>query len=356
MKRNFFIKNCIDFSVNINNNVGNAIQKINKGGFQICLVFNDQNYLEGIITDSDLRRGILNGISKDSKLSEVINYKPIKINEILSEEKIYRLMVKNHIFHIPLVDENNKFKGIFISNNLIEENFINETFFILAGGKGLRMRPLTKKLPKPMLHISGKPMIELIINNAKEFGFRNFVLSIGYLGEVIKEYFGNGDKFGINISYIQEEKPLGTAGSLAYLDKDLLTDYVFITNGDVVTSLEYSNMLNFAKYTNADGVIAVKEFALQNPFGVIETKNDNFIGISEKPIYKSTINAGVYVISKSLISSIEKGSYLDMNQLFEKAFNNKKNLKVFALHEDWVDVGRPEDYKKITNLTKANAN
>ncbi|ABO18028.1 nucleotidyltransferase family protein [Prochlorococcus marinus] len=354
MKRNFFIKNCRDFSVNIKDNVGEAIQKINKGGFQICLVFNEQNYLEGIITDSDLRRGILNGVSKSSKLSDVINYQPIKVHEFLSEEKIYRLMIKNHIFHIPLVDENNKFKGIFVSNNLIEESFINETFFILAGGKGLRMRPLTKNLPKPMLHISGKPMIELIINNAKEFGFRNFVLSIGYLGEVIKEYFGNGDKFGINISYIQEEKPLGTAGSLAYLKKDLLTDYVFITNGDVVTSLEYSNMLNFAKYTKADGVIAVKEFGLQNPFGVIETSNDNFIGISEKPIYKSTINAGVYVVSKNLIGLIEKGKHIDMNQLFELGINKKKILKVFALHEEWTDVGRPEDYKRIRNSSKAN--
>tara|TARA_Y100000991_G_C21969755_1_gene348754 strand:+ start:1853 stop:2914 length:1062 start_codon:yes stop_codon:yes gene_type:complete len=353
MIKNLFIKDCKDFSINIEDNVAKAIEKINLGGIQLCLVFNDKESLEGIITDSDLRRGILNGITKNSKVSDVINYHPIKVEGILSEEKIYRIMSKNHIFHLPVVDDKNKFKGIFVSDNLIKENLIEETFFILAGGKGLRMRPLTENLPKPMLHISGKPMIEIIINNAKEYGFRNFVLSIGYLGGIIKEYFGNGEKFGVKISYIEEVKPLGTAGSLSYLDKDHLTEHIFVTNGDVVTNLEYSNMLNFAKDKKCDGLIGIKEFEMKNPFGVIESNNDDLIGILEKPIYKSRINAGVYVISRNLITLINRGCHMDMNELFEKGIQNKKILKVFALHEEWTDVGRPEDYKKIAFQKKS---
>lgn len=352
MKRNIFIRECDLFSINKNDSVEKAIQVINDGGIQICLVFGEDKQFEGIVTDSDLRRGILNGISIKSNVLDVMNCNPIKVKEIFSEDKINTIMMKNHIFHIPVIDEENIFKGLFVSDNLIEENIIEETFFILAGGKGLRMGQLTKNIPKPMLSISGKPMIELIILNAKEYGFRNFVISIGYLGKVIKDYFGNGEKLGVKISYIEEDKPLGTAGSLSFLKKQQLSDYIFVTNGDVVTNLEYSNMLNFAKDRNCDGVIGVKEYEMKNPFGVIESENGDLIEISEKPTYKSTINAGVYVISRRLIALIKIGEYIDMTDLFERGLANKKNLKVFALHEDWTDVGRPEDYKKVSVIKK----
>ena len=354
MKRNIFIRECDFFSINKNDCVEKAIKVINNGGIQICLVFGEDKQFEGIVTDSDLRRGILNGISTTSNVTDVMNVNPIKVKEILSEEKINNIMMKNHIFHIPVISEENIFKGIFVSDNLIEENLIDEIFFILAGGKGKRMGQLTKNIPKPMLTINGKPMIELIIMNAKEYGFRNFVISIGYLGEVIKDYFGNGEKHGVKISYIEEDQPLGTAGSLSYLKNKELSEYIFVTNGDVVTNLEYSNMLNFAKDRKCDGVIGVKEYEMKNPFGVIESVNGDLVDISEKPTYKSTINAGVYVISKRLISLISIGEYIDMTDLFERGLANKKNLKVFALHEDWTDVGRPEDYKKISLLNKNN--
>jgi len=349
MKRNYLIKECSLFSININENIKNAIEKINKGGIQICLVFCDKNNLKGIITDSDLRRGILNGISQNSNVKDVMNPNPIIINEFFSEEKVFTLMLKHHIFHIPVVDQDKKLKGIFVSENLTEDKIINETFFILAGGKGLRMRPLTDKIPKPMLRISGKPMLEIIINNAINCGFRNFVISIGYLGEVIKDYFGNGDKFGVNISYIQEKKPLGTAGSLSLLKDMQLTDYLFVINGDVITSLEYSNMLDFAKENRCDGVIGVKNHEIRNPFGEVKSNNGNLVDISEKPTYQSTINAGVYIISKKLISFIQKDKYMDMTDLFKKGIKRKSSIKVFAIHEDWNDVGRPEDYKKLNN-------
>ena len=177
----------------------------------------------------------------------LMNSSPIKVNGIFSEEKIYTIMLKNHIFHVPVVNEDDQFEGLFVSENLTEEKVIEETFFILAGGKGLRMRPLTENIPKPMLRINGIPMLEVIIRNAIHYGFRNFIISIGYLGEVIKDYFGNGEKYGVNISYVEEEKPLGTAGSLSLLNDKQLTDYLFVINGDVITSLEYSNMLSFAK-------------------------------------------------------------------------------------------------------------
>ena len=152
-------------------------------------------------------------------------------------------------------------------------------------------------------------MLEVIIRNAIHYGFRNFIISIGYLGEVIKDYFGNGEKYGVNISYVEEEKPLGTAGSLSLLNDKQLTDYLFVINGDVVTSLEYSNMLSFAKEKKCEGVIGVKSFEMVNPFGVIESKNGNLIGIYEKPIYQSTINAEFMLSEINLI--YKKDSYMD---------------------------------------------
>tara|TARA_Y100000589_G_scaffold28724_1_gene23882 strand:- start:8691 stop:9737 length:1047 start_codon:yes stop_codon:yes gene_type:complete len=347
MKRNYLIKDCSIFSIKTRENIKSAIEKINKGGIQICLVLSDKNKFEGIITDSDLRKGILNGISQYSSVKDVMNTNPVTINEFFSEEKIFTIMLKHHIFHIPVIDENKKLKGIFVSENLTEEKILNETFFILAGGKGLRMRPLTEKIPKPMLSISGKPMLEIIINNAINYGFRNFVISIGYLGEVIKDYFGNGAKLGINISYIEEDKPLGTAGSLSLLESSSLTDYLFVINGDVITSLEYSNMLDFAKVEDCDGVMGVKNYEMRNPFGEVRSDNGNLIAISEKPIYQSTINAGVYIISKKLISLLEKDTYMDMTDLFKIGIKRNKVIKVFAIHEEWSDLGRPEDYKKL---------
>jgi NDP-sugar pyrophosphorylase family protein len=212
----------------------------------------------------------------------------------------------------------------------------------MAGGLGKRLRPYTENCPKPMLHVAGKPMLEHIIERARCEGFQNFILAVNYLGNVIEDYFGDGTNLQVSIDYIRESSPLGTAGALALLEQEP-TQPIIVTNGDVLSDINYGEILDFHVRHDAAATMAVRLYEWQHPFGVVQTNGVDIVGFEEKPINRTHINAGIYTLSPKVLKHIKPDTALDMPSLFEDLQAEGKRTVAFPMHEPWLDVGRPDD-------------
>ena len=324
--------------LNYDVSIFNAIKNLERTGLQIVLVVNKKNQFLGTLTDGDIRNGIIKGINLNSKIINLVNKKPIILNEISNYNDALLLMNKKKINHIPIV-KNKKIIGIYTRTDF-QKSFIFEKkniFFIMAGGRGKRLKPLTNKIPKPLLNYKNKKLIEHIIIKANYDGFRHLFISVNYLKEKIISFLKDGKKYNLHINYIKEIKKLGTAGSLFYL-KNKTKLPIIVTNCDIISSIDFSQLLDFHNKQKSDLTVVIKEFKSQNPFGEIKIKKKRIIDIIEKPISLSYINAGIYVISPNLLKYIPKNKYFDMNSLITVL--NKKNKKVipFPITSRWIDV------------------
>jgi len=224
---------------------------------------------------------------------------------------------------------------------------------VMAGGKGSRLLPRTENIPKPMLQVGGMPILEHIIRRARDQGFGTFYISIGYLGHVIEDYFRDGDKLAVDIRYLREGLPLGTAGGLSLLEPSPV-GAVIVTNGDVLTEIDYGSLVDFHLSNHAAATMAVQMHEWQNPFGVVETDGISIINYQEKPFSRSLINAGVYVLEPKVISLINESEDLDMPSLFQRAHGMQFRVIAFPIHEQWIDIGSHRDFNFIENLYKDN--
>lgn len=326
-----------------------AIEAINSSGYQVAIVVDDDMRMQGIVTDSDVRRCILKDIDLDQNVSVVMNRSPLIVSPELDEDDAHRLMVLNHFLHLPVVDGDNSIVGLHIAAQLQCQEERDESLVIMAGGKGKRLLPLTRNIPKPMLPIRGKPMLEHLIEKAKIDGFKRIVISVNYLADMIVDYFGSGSKFGVDITYLREDKPLGTAGALSELPALAKEKPIVVTNADLVTEVSFGELLHQTNINNVDGMMAVRTEVWESPFGVVKTQGGKLISIEEKPTYRQKINAGIYVLTPSLIDLLQKNEYCDMTDLFQMGLDKGLNLGVFALHENWLDIGRPDDFKKANS-------
>ena len=252
-------------------------------------------------------------------------------------------MLINSINQLPIIDRNKKIKGLHILKDFIKSKDIDTPLVIMAGGKGVRLRPLTNNLPKPMLKIKGKPILEWIILNAKKQGFKNIYVMTNYLSHIIKDYFDK-NKFGLNINIIKEKKFYGTFGGI-YLIKNKIKKEFVLTNGDIISDIKFDEILNYHKSNAADATMAVQPYFSEIPFGVVETDGSNIKGIIEKPNQKNYINAGVYVFESKNIKNL-KEEHLDVTDFFKKLIKKKKKITAYALHEDWNDIGIKEKYNE----------
>ena len=258
------------------------------------------------------------------------------------------MMKKNGISQIPIVTENNELIGLEISEDLLpnsSEFYMPNFALLMAGGRGKRLMPITNDCPKPLLPINGKPILEIILEQCIDSGIRNFYISVHYLAEKIINYFGDGSKWNVNIDYIKENKPLGTAGSLKLLPKDF-KEPIIIINGDVLTKTNFKDVLKYHSINSADITICAREHKLESPFGVIEVDGISFKSMIEKPSIKQLVNAGIYVINSSVMEFIKTDEYLDMPELISSCKGNKKNIIVYPIHEFWLDIGKPESLDK----------
>jgi len=342
---------CLSF----NEPFSKALEVLGGGGYQLALIIDEDNKLYAIVTDSDARKAILRNISLDDSVRLVANTHPVVGNINHTQEEANSLMLMHQIFHLPLVDKEGIIEGLYIVPQLLRKEDREELFIIMAGGRGRRLMPLTSELPKPMLKIGEKPLLQIIIEHAKAGGFKHFAISVNYLSHVIIDYFGDGSAFGIDICYLEEKEPLGTAGCLSMLPAGHQGKSMLVTNGDILTDINYGEIINYAQEAYADGVMCVRSHQIQNPYGVVVYEGKQLTGITEKPVYKSYVNAGIYFLKSGLVGLMEKGACCDMTDLFLRGLDYGLDLQIFPLHESWIDIGRPEDYQQalIRNIAKS---
>lgn len=275
-----------------------------------------------------------------------MNSNPIKLIKNGNDKaKLIEIMVENKIHQLPLVDERGKIVGLQTIDELLHFNKRDNLVVIMSGGIGKRLQPLTNDVPKPMLLLGGKPLLEVILEKLHKQGFNRFCFTVGYKAEMIMEYFGDGKKWDVSIDYIHEEKPLGTAGALYVLEnKEKLP--IVVINGDLLTTINFNHFLDFHYKSDADCTMCIREFDYQLPYGVVEIKNNQVTQIQEKPIYKHFVNAGMYVLNPELLKHIPKNEFYLMTQYLEKLVQIGHKVKAFPLIEYWSDIGQLPDYEK----------
>lgn len=326
----------------LNATIGEAIRNLNEVPVKIVLIANEAGMLEGTISDGDIRRGLLKGLVLESPISSVIHRNSLVVPPELARELVLQLMVANKIQQIPVVDERHHIVGLHLWDEITTTPKRPNVMIIMAGGMGKRLHPFTENCPKPMLLIVGKPMLEHIIDRAKQEGFNHFVLAIHYLGRMIEDHFGNGERLGVQIDYLREQTPLGTAGALSLLNPIPTAPFV-VTNGDVITDIRYGELLDFHTRHTATATMAVRVHEWQHPFGVVQTQGVEIVGFEEKPISRSHINAGVYALDPIALSVLSADSHCDMPTLFERLQAKSKRTVAYPMHEPWLDVGRLDD-------------
>ena len=326
----------------LDSTIQQAIANLDQVAIKIVLVVNEAGALLGTISDGDIRRGLLKGLDLSSPIAGIVHHNAFVVPPHIGREMVMQIMTANKILQVPVVDENHHVVGVHLWDEITTPVQRPNIMVIMAGGMGTRLRPYTENCPKPMLPVAGKPMLEHIIERAKLEGFNHFVLAIHYLGHMIEEHFGNGNRLGIQINYLNEKSPLGTAGALALLNP--LPDAPFVvTNGDVVTDIRYGELLDFHIRHAAAATMAVRVHEWQHPFGVVQTNGVEIIGFEEKPIAKSHINAGVYALNPMTMSELSKDERCDMPTLFRRLHEKQIRTVAYPMHEPWLDVGRPED-------------
>ena len=326
--------------------VRQAIRSLDASGLQIVLVLGSDGTLCGTLTDGDIRRGLIRGLDLDSPVESILTHEPLVVPQELTRDTVLQLMQMNKIRQLPVVDMNRRVVGLHIWDDLCRPVSRPNLMVIMAGGQGTRLRPYTENCPKPMLPVGGKPMLEHIIERAKGDGFRRFVISTHYLGQMIQDYFGSGERWGVRIDYLCETSPLGTAGAIGLLAPRPDAPFI-VSNGDVLTDVRYGEMLDFHCRHNAAATMAVRLYEWQHPFGVVHTDGVDIVGFEEKPVAKSHVNAGIYVLEPTIMELLTSGQQCDMPSLFERVRSKRIGRTiVYPMHEPWLDVGREADLHK----------
>lgn len=320
-----------------------AIRNLDESALQIALVVSNDGVLIGTITDGDIRRGLLRGLDLSSSINAIVNRAPLVAPSQMSRDLVLNMMRVNVINALPVLNASRQVVGLHLLNELLAPIQRPNLMVIMAGGQGTRLRPHTENCPKPLLPLGGKPMLEHIIERAKAEGFQHFVLAIHYLGHMIEEYFGDGSRWQVQIDYLREESPLGTAGAIALLSTRPKAPFV-VSNGDVLTDIRYGELLDFHCEHGATGTMAVRLYEWQNPFGVVHINGVDIISFEEKPIVQSHINAGIYVLDPSALDVLTVGMHCDMPTLFTRLQEQAARTIVYPMHEPWLDVGREADY------------
>lgn len=322
-----------------------AIQTIDQGRARIALVVDADGKLLGTVTDGDVRRAIIGHKALTESIAGVMNSQPRTVTHPLDRKKAVALMNQHRVMQIPVVDDLGRVVGIEMLDGAVSEQRHDNWVLLLAGGFGTRLRPLTDSCPKPMLDVGGKPILQSIIESFISLGFHKFYVSVHYMPEVIKNHFGSGEDWDVTIRYIDEDKPLGTAGSLSLME-DVGDLPVIVMNGDLLSRVNYLDLLKFHKEHGVAATICSREFAYQVPFGVVKFEGYDVQEIVEKPLQKCFVSAGIYVVEPDVIAGMQRGQAIDMPNLLQDLIDRKRGVCTFPIHEYWLDIGRFSDYER----------
>jgi len=334
-----------DILINPTTSIIETIKIIDEGSLQIALVVDSANKLVGTVSDGDVRRAILKGVSLDRPVCEIMYTEPTVASSVDSRDEIMMKMRLKHLRQIPILDKDGCVVGLDSLDSMINMQKRDNVVVIMAGGLGTRLGELTSNCPKPLLKVGNKPILETIIENCMEYAFRRFYLSVNYKADMVKDYFGDGSRWGIEINYLEENKRLGTAGALGLLPEPL-TMPALVMNGDVLTKINFKHLMDFHEEQKSVATMCVREYEFQVPFGVVQLDHHRLVNILEKPVHQFFVNAGIYVLNPEVISLVPKDEYLDMPSLFDKLFEKQSDTSAFPIREYWMDIGRKADFER----------
>ena len=334
-----------------------AIEVLERSKAKIVLVVNTDGKLVGSATDGDVRRGFLRGCTVNSPVRDVMHTTPYTLPLETTRQQILEIMQAMDIRQVPLVRPDGTVAGIVTRDFLLGQAHTkrDNPVVIMAGGKGTRLMPLTTYIPKPMVEVSGRPILEWIIHRFTKQGFTDFHIAINHLGHVIEEYFGDGGKHSCQINYVREKDFLGTAGALALLDKAAFNEPIIVINGDIMASIDFGSVVEYHIASGGIATVCVRPHRIEVPYGVVEIKDGMLQTIVEKPVREDLVSAGIYVIDPEVLDYIPAGKTLDMPSLLSALVQHQKKVAVFPMREDWIDVGRHDDLEQAKHAMAKSA-
>ncbi len=322
-----------------------ALEVIDRGAMKIALVTDEHDRLLGTLSDGDIRRGLLRGLQLDDPIRDIFNQNPVTASLSDPKEKIIQLAVERKIYQIPVVDTAGKVVRLAEIDQLIRQEIHPNLVVLMAGGLGSRLRPLTGETPKPMLPVGGRPILESLVERFRSQGYTRFVISLNYLGDQIRRHFGDGNDRGVEISYIEENQPLGTAGALGMIHPKPKEPFL-VMNGDILTLMNFESLMEFHHRNRSAATMCIREFGMEVPYGVVRLNKENIVSIEEKPVQQFYVNAGIYVLNPDALRWIQPGERLDMTRLFEIMVEKGYPTLSYPIREYWMDIGKIDDYER----------
>lgn len=341
------MKNLENILIKEDNTILEAMRLIESNSKGILIVVDNKNKILGTITDGDIRRAIMLEKSVRSSIVDLYNKNCIYIDETVDIINIKKLFIENKIKLIPVVNNDKNVINYYEIDDLIDYNRIEKenVVLIMAGGLGTRLRPLTDDIPKPMLKVGNKPILETIIEQFKDYGFTNILISVNYKADIIENYFRDGKDFGVSINYIKESQQLGTGGAIKLAQKHLDKPF-FVINGDILTNVNFCNLLQYHLENKFSITIGSRIYETQIPYGVLNLDESCVTSLEEKPIYSYTVSGGIYVLNPEIISNIPENQYFNITELIDKLMENNERVGSFPIRGYWMDIGKIEDYHK----------
>jgi dTDP-glucose pyrophosphorylase len=326
--------------------VREALEAITKNGRQAVAVTDEAGRLAGILTDGDVRRGMLRGASLDSAVQDVMNRRPVVGPANLTRDAALAFMQRREIRHLPLVDAGRRLVDLVFLDDLLRPAPLPNAAVIMAGGEGRRLRPLTEAMPKPLLRVGGKPLVEIMIDRLRTAGVEEIWLTLHYKAHMIEDHFGDGARHGVRIRYHWEEQPRGTAGSLRDLSQDLRHPFLLV-NSDILTKCNFRDMLAFHEAHGAAMTVGTVPYAVDLPYGVLQVDGNELAGVTEKPRVDFMINSGLYVVDPAAVElAIPPGATCDVPDMITRLMTLRRRVVAFPIREYWLDVGRLDDFQK----------
>jgi dTDP-glucose pyrophosphorylase len=333
------------FLINKDASIIDAIKVIDKaasgGG---CVIDPNMNFL-GMVTDGDIRRALIDGANLNEKVFPYTNKNCTTVSPEASRTEALDLMQARFLQQIPIIDIHHKLVGIHTLKQLLGCNVRPNWAVVMAGGKGTRLRPITENIPKPMVPVAGRPILERIVLHLVGFGIRRIFLSVNYLSHIIEEHFQDGLKFGCQIEYLHEDQPLGTGGALSLLP-ETPENPVLVMNGDLIVQSDFNRMLQFHQDGNYHATMALRPYTHEVAFGCAEIEDDRLIQLEEKPVLTKLVNAGIYVLSPDAVEQVPENTFYPITQLFETALTDNLPCGAYVMEEDWMDIGQPHQLRK----------
>lgn len=328
-----------------NTTMDEAIKILDKGAQRIALVVDAYDHLLGTVTDGDIRRALIAHSSMDTPASKVMCKTPKTGCPEWSKSLVLSTMEKYQLLQLPIVDEQNRVIGLETLQDILKTKHRENIIFLMAGGFGSRLYPLTQNCPKPLLKVGDKPILEVILERFIEAGFYRFFISTHYMHQMIEDYFGDGSQWGVSIEYVNEETPLGTGGALGLLPHHKIDRPLLMMNADLLTHLNFESLLTFHEEHPALATMCVRQYEHRVPYGVVQGHHHQVIAMVEKPVHRFFINAGIYLLSPEFVRTVTPGNPVDMPTLLERQIAAGHTVNMFPIHEYWLDIGRMEDFQ-----------